>query len=465
MEVFQAGEQKIRPGTYFRTRSSGTNERGSLGVVGGLIRSTWGPTDVAVAIESEAQAEQVYGSGGTVAEFVRQALRKARRVVTVRQGSGGAKATVDLTAGVTDKVRLDAAYVGVRGNTFTVTKRVSLTDASRNEVLVYESGVLRETISYAPGSDDATALAAAVNAQSALLDAAVLAIGAVDAVAATPLAGGTDPTVNGAAQTAALALLGAEDFSVLAVDAEDTTTHALVAAQVNTWRNAGKRVRAVIGEPTSVAWATRRTNSAAFNSEAVDYVGHGIKEGATTIEGWKAAVRVAGEEAGSELTDSITHRVLEHATDTVGSLTNAEVEQAILSGMIVFTKNARRQVQIEYGINTLVNLAPTQDAGWKKIRRVRTRDELLTRVALRTDPLVGQVNNDPSGRALIRAEIQGAINELIGEGALLSGTALEDPANVPSGDAAYFVAEVDDLDSIEKIYETFGFRFAPPTGA
>jgi hypothetical protein len=54
---------------------------------------------------------------------------------------------------------------------------------------------------------------------------------------------------------------------------------------------------------------------------------------------------------------------------------------------------------------------------------------------------------------------------MIAEGALLSGTIYEDPNNPPSGDSAWFVVAVDDLDSAEKVYITFGFRFAPPATA
>ena len=51
---------------------------------------------------------------------------------------------------------------------------------------------------------------------------------------------------------------------------------------------------------------------------------------------------------------------------------------------------------------------------------------------------------------------------MAGEGALLQGSIFEDPNNPPVGDSAWFVVQVDDLDSAEKVYITFQFRFAPP---
>ena len=157
--------------------------------------------------------------------------------------------------------------------------------------------------------------------------------------------------------------------------------------------------------------------------------------------------------------------IVRNASDLVGALTNSEIEQAITSGAMVFTLSAQRQIQIEYGINTFISVTATLDAGWKKIRRVRTRDNLMTRIAATWDTLIGKINNSPDGRATLIAAAQGIINRMISEGALLQGTIYQDPNNPPVGDSAWFVVQVDDLDSIEKVYINFAFRFAPPAQA
>jgi hypothetical protein len=55
-------------------------------------------------------------------------------------------------------------------------------------------------------------------------------------------------------------------------------------------------------------------------------------------------------------------------------------------------------------------------------------------------------------------------NRMAGEQKLLPGAhVIEDPDNPPQGDSAWFrVVEVDDIDALEYVYKTFGFRFAPP---
>jgi len=132
---------------------------------------------------------------------------------------------------------------------------------------------------------------------------------------------------------------------------------------------------------------------------------------------------------------------------------------------LVFTMSAQKQVHIEYGINTFVTPDADHDAGWKKIRRVKTRDNLIDRITATWDPLIGKVNNNADGRATLIAAAQGIINQMVAEGALLAGTIYEDPNNPPAGDSAWFVVQVDDLDSAEKVYITFGFSFSPTVAA
>jgi len=335
--------------------------------------------------------------------------------------------------------------------------------------LLYEGTTLRQTFTFAKGSGEPQALVDAVTASnSPYIKATKTAEGSgtLATVTQQPLTGGQDPTVNGESYSAGLSAIEAIDWNVLAVDTDDTATHTLAQAYIDRVRNEGKRVLGVVGEPTSVPLAplaTRLANARAFNDPAIIYVANGFKgSDGVTREGYKAAARVAGMVASAQITESLTHYVVRGATELVGALTNAEIEQAINSGALVFTMSAQKQVHIEYGINTFVTPTADMDAGWKKIRRVRTRDNLMDRIIAAWDPLIGKINNNSDGRATLIAAAQGIINRMIAEGALLQGSIFEDPNNPPVGDSAWFVVQVDDLDSAEKVYITFQFRFASP---
>lgn len=468
-EAFALLEEKIRPGVFVRIVNTGSTGSVALprGIVGAIFRADWGPIGSAHELEAEGQIMETYGDLAQTA-VAREAFRGgARRVVAVRLGAGGTKAVVELDDGAAAAVAtVTAKYEGVRGNAFRFTVRTSLADATKREAILYEGAQELERHTYTAGADEAAALETAwAESPYVVVDKLVVGDGTVANIALAPLATGTEPDVTGAALTNALGLLEVEDINVLAVDVEDTTSHATVDAWVMTARNNGRRVMAVVGEPTSVAIATRRANATALNNEAIVYVANGFTTEEGNLEGYEAAARVAGMIASAPVTASMTHAVVDGATALVGSLTGLEIEQAIGSGALVFTRNAAREVQIEYGITTLVTPGLEQDDGWKKIRRVRTRDELIAQIVADSDVLIGKVNNDATGRALLQAKMQGAVNRLIAAGALASGSVQVDPGNAPAGDSAWFVVEVDDNDSVEKLYITFGFRFAAPVAA
>lgn len=463
--VFMPGEQKVRPGVYVRVTNRGLPTEPGLaqGIVAVPFRASWGPLGEQVLLESPDSVTQLFGSDGTVHALLDAFLGGARQVLGYRMGRDGQTASTQLQGQSGPVVTITARYPGARGNSLSVTVRDSLTAPGQREMVVYEGTTRRQTITYEPGTNEAAALAAAVSESgSEWITATATGSGSVTAVTQQALTGGADPVITGEDYAEALAAIEALDWNVLAVDTNDVAVHATVAAYIDRLRDDGKRVLCVVGEPTSVALETRLANAAAFNDPAVVYVANGLRGLDGVIrEGYRAAALVAGIIASEPVTTSFTHYVVPRMTEVVGALTNAQIERAIRSGALVFTVNAARQVQIEYGINTLVTLGADQDAGWRKIRRMRTRDNLIERCVAVTDPLIGRVTNSPDGRAALIAAMQGVVDAMTREGALLGGTVREDPANPAQGDSAWFSIEVDDLDSAEKLYLTFGFRFAP----
>ena len=78
------------------------------------------------------------------------------------------------------------------------------------------------------------------------------------------------------------------------------------------------------------------------------------------------------------------------------------------------------------------------------------------------EPLIGRVNNDDDGRMTIIQVSNGVCGSMAAEGKLMAGARCElDPNNTPRGDSAWFLVYADDIDSLEKMYFTFKFRFAP----
>lgn len=111
-------------------------------------------------------------------------------------------------------------------------------------------------------------------------------------------------------------------------------------------------------------------------------------------------------------------------------------------------------------INTLITPADNQDDGWKKIRRVKTRFELIRRMNAAADALVGKVDNDKDGRSTVVSQLQAIGDNMIAEGKLTAITVSESTVNVADGDSAWFDIDVVDKDSMEHIYLSYRFQFS-----
>lgn len=469
--VFRSGEQKVRPGVYIRVQNVGQPVVPALpnGIVAAVFRSNWGPIQTPTVIETAEVISEKFGVSASL-DMLQEAFRGGcKKIVGVRVGGAGTPAQVTLTDSNTTAeqvVKITTKYPGTRGNNFTVTIRDSLASTNMKEFLLFEGSTQLLKLTFDTDTSEPTNLVTVINESgNPYVEAEKLADGngTVKNVPNTALQGGTDPTITNENVLSALTTLEAEDWNVLVVDSEeDVTLFASIQAYIDRVRESGKRVMAVLSQPTTTDLVTRLATARSFNDPAIVFVLNGFEySDGKVVEGYKAAGRVAGMIASADITESLTHAVVSGAVAVKGALSNTDIENAINNGAIAFTYNAQKQVQIEQGITTFITPTADMDMGWRKIRRVRTRDVLIDRISATWDSLVGKINNDKNGRATLLAAAQGVINQMVTEGALISGTIYEDPANPPQGDSAWFVIQVDDTDSAEKLYLTFQFRFAP----
>lgn len=472
--IFRKGETKIRPGVYFRHESNGVSRAAYVGgVVAAVFKANWGPTRQVVTLNS---INDIYpnfgnddGDNSNVKILTDIFSGGASTIKAIRVG--GTSGTVSEThlkdtteSTPKDVVLLKAKYPGTL--TLSVTVRDSIAYPGQRECLIYTGTREQCKITFESGEGEIDALIAAINASS---DSPVTATkendggnGILDAVLqATFETPGKSPEITNADYSDALNVLESDaSWDILCVDSSVTDVHALVATFLERATQSGLLAIAVVGEPVTQPLDTRLANAKAFNSPNIVYVANGFTRGNEEYDGWRAAAVVAGRIASLPTSDSVTHKTISGATSILGPLANGEIETALQSGAVVFSLSRSGNVWIEQGITTLVTLGQNQDAGWKKIRRTRTRYELIQRIDIATENLVGNIANDSNGRATVIAIGQGIINTMIAENKLIAGSIVEDTDNPPTADSAWFVIEVDDLDSMEKIYLAYFFRFS-----
>ena len=463
-ETYIVGETKVRPGAYFNIQKSGNNAAASVisGVTAVIFRSDFGPLNEAVELSAEDGYADTFGDGGTT-DAIQEAINGgAKTIIACRAGNGGTQATITLNSKDGEAaVTLTAKYPGKKA--FTATIREKLSDSTVKECIIFADTTEFEKVEFAAGAGEAAALVAAFadskkfkaevksgQDQSEMLN-----------VAQSLFTAGTDPTVATSDYSNAFAQVEAYDFNTICVDTEDTAVHILLQSFMNRVFNAGTLALAVVAEKHTVELETRQTHAAAFNDCNMHYVLNAhVSEQGKEIDGYQTAARFAGLIGACASNSSLTHTVINGFTEILEKLTNSQIVAAEKMGCLVLTYNSSKQVWIDNAINTLITPADNQDDGWKKIRRVKTRYELIRRMNTTSDNLVGKVDNDNNGRATVISQLQAVGNSMVAEGKLTSCTVSESSVYTADGDSAWFEIAVIDKDSMEHIYLTYKFQFS-----
>lgn len=467
--TYNLGETKTRPGVYRRYEKSGASiVAGAIyGVFAIPVQASFGPLG-AVTTHSEADTlKKMYGTDGTVDAALALFDGGATKVLVYRLGTGGSKGTLtlkDTAEGAADVVTLTTRYE--TNKAYAVTIREKLSDDGRKEFLVYDGTTLLETLEFVnDGATEVTSLVEVVNKNSAYFTAEKIADGnmTVAAVSNASITVGTAPTVTNEDYSTAFDAFEAYKWNMLVLDTVATDVHAVAAAYVNRIYEAGALGVLALGEPTkTVTYETRLAHAKAFNNEKIIYLGSGYKTGDDVeVDGYLAIATQAGIIGSTESNKSVTHMVIPNAVDTLETLKNSQLEDAIKNGMLLLSVNDEGQVWFDSGVNTLVTPNENQDDGWKKIRRTSTRFELFDRIDRTLAPLIGKINCDSDGIADVVAAAQKVIDAMVQEKKLQLGAKFAENTAIPhAADYAYFVIEALDYDSLEKIYLTYQFKFA-----
>lgn len=466
--IYTAGETKKRPGVYRRQSNIGlSTPAGSQdGICAIPIQASWGPLGKVVKNTLASNLIDNYGAGTYGAGYTvpaAEAMFKggASTVYTYRLGTGGKNASKELATGLT----ATAKYPGAMAISVAVQEKIG--DSTKKQLLVYAENSLVETFEFAADGKTEGANLIKAAASSKYLD--ITGEGATVAplaVASGALSGGENPTVSNTDYSAAFAALESYYYNTIALDVNDDenmTLSLLLNSYLDNAYKLGKLGIAVVGEKTTTAFETRCEHAKQFNDEKVVFVGGGYKAGAEDKDGVLAICYTAGLIATTPSNQGITHTIISEATELCESLTFAQYEEAIDAGMLMLSTSPDGSVWYDTGINTLI--APdekTQDEGWKKIRRVKARFEMIDRLDRELAPKVGKVSADSDGIADIIQAGQRVLDAMANnEGKLHPGaTFAEDPSNPYNGDSAWFIIQADDIDSLEKIYLHYQFRYS-----
>lgn len=193
------------------------------------------------------------------------------------------------------------------------------------------------------------------------------------------------------------------------------------------------------------------------DSEGIINVVQGIvMADGTILEPAQLTAWAAGAAAGAGITASNTGMKYMGAVDVVPRMTKTEMEAAVRAGQLIFKVDSAQNVTVVYDINSLLTFTADKGEMFRKNRVIRTLDNIGNDItAIFESNYIGKVNNDDSGRSLLRASLVEYFNQLQAMGAIRDFETAD--ITIRAGNAADTVAVdtcVQPVDSVEKIYMT-----------
>lgn len=432
---------KVRPGTYMNfesTRSDtvGTSERGTAIIP--LLKPSYGPAGSYIELTNAGPDAAYAKLGYSVYDsdpnrqmlLIREAFKNASKVLVYipKEGTKAvAKHELELNLTATAK------YGGTRGNALTVT--VAANPVGGFDVTVSLAG---NTAAYYEGLSTVDDLIAQDCEYVTFTGS-----GALAAIAAMNLTGGTDATVQNDDLTTFMDTWEKVKFNTVAMPVTDSSMKAAIKTKIKYLRESmGRGVQAVVPDfPADYEGIISIKNGYAIDDD---------KLSAAEATAW-----VAGASAGASYVESLTYDAVDGATDLVDALTHEEYVDAINKGHFAFSISEENKVIVEYDINSLTSFKQPKDETYRKNRVVRVMDTFQESIQLNFPP--NKYANDSDGWDIMEGVGKSILKQFAEAGAITDVDYDNDflvDRDASYGDKTYFNVNLKPVDSAEKLFFT-----------
>lgn len=432
---------KVRPGTYMNfesTRSDtvGTSERGT--VIIPLLKPSYGPAGSYIELTNAGPDAAYAKLGYSVYDsdpnrqmlLIREAFKNASKVLVyiLKEGTK-AVAKHELEPNLT----ATAKHGGTRGNALTVT--VAANPVGGFDVTVSLAG---NTAAYYEGLSTVDDLIAQDCEYVTFTGS-----GALAAIAAMNLTGGTDATVQNDDLTTFMDTWEKVKFNTVAMPVTDSSMKAAIKTKIKYLRESmGRGVQAVVPDfPADYEGIISIKNGYAIDDD---------KLSAAEATAW-----VAGASAGASYVESLTYDAVDGATDLVDALTHEEYVDAINKGHFAFSISEENKVIVEYDINSLTSFKQPKDETYRKNRVVRVMDTFQESIQLNFPP--NKYANDSDGWDIMEGVGKSILKQFAEAGAITDVDYDNDflvDRDASYGDKTYFNVNLKPVDSAEKLLFT-----------
>ena len=375
-------QNKVLPGSYinFVSVSSASSNLSDRGIATMPLELDWGVENEIFTVTNEdfqKNSQKIFGHSYTDDEMkgLRDLFKNTNTLFGYRLNSGGVKASNDYAT---------ALYCGTRGNDLKIAIQTNVDNETAFDVITYLGTTKVDTQTV----QEAGELKA--NDYVKFNPELILAI-----TAATPLAGGTNGTVDGAAYQAYADKIESYTYNTMGIVTTDDTIKSL-------FTSFNKRLRDELGIKFQLVL---------YDYNQADYMGViSVKnacvdgeeigeDGETVYPNEAAAVYwTTGAQAGCAVNATCQNKIYDGEFTINTDYTQAELIAAIKSGEFVFHK-VNSDVRVLEDINTMVTTSATCGDVFKENQTIRVIDQLGNADAfLFNTKYLGKMPNDAAGR-------------------------------------------------------------------
>lgn len=369
-------QNKILPGAYINfvsaARASAVlSERGTATIP---LELDWCADGEVFLVESSAfqkESMKIFAHAYTDAELqpLRELFANVQKLLLFKLNTGGKKAANEYA---------EAKYTGTRGNDIRIV-------IERNEAFAETENEVYNVMTYLDSTLMDTQKAVKTAGELAANNYVSFKAGAaLKEVAAAPLTGGTNGTVENAAYQTYLDKIEPYTFNVMGCDTKNDTVKGLFAAFTKRMRNeCGVKFQTVL-----------------FRYEKADDEGiisvenglHGAEDDPSMVY-W-----TTGAEAGCAVNKSLTNSTYTGEYAVYADYTQTELEDAVKKGKLIYHK-VGDAVKLLTDINTFVSVTDEKSADFGSNQTIRVLDQIGNDIAsLFASKYLGKVQNDAAGR-------------------------------------------------------------------
>lgn len=430
-------ENKVRPGCYIQIKgvpkaSSNMSERGTVVV---LMNADSG------ALVTEISANDILTGGSASKGFPLSSFTDTKnilnyvypyvnKIIVGRLNSGGSKASATILEDDDDEPILSASanFDGILGNKLSII----IVSEGQGEGKYKGAGYfVRTSLSGEVVDEQNVKLPSELKDNDYVKFTKASSLTALSVVAAVDLAGGTNGSESSTNLTKILSKLTGMSWNTLAFCGKDENRQVIDTYIKHIREDKGKYRQGCLFNSSSSDYEGIISTFQAFvvddddedwlSTESEDESEEAERQAALKLRCNFALAFFAAITAGADVNISNTYAKVPNNVKAVipAPDEDEDVEADLLAGLVTFTHNSKGEIIVEKDINTLHTYTQTRTAPFSKNRVIRTLDEMSnTKVMVWEDMFVGKIDNNVTGRNLLKSQIMTIIQNLVKVGAM-----------------------------------------------